>query len=77
MSPWMLAYRASEDAFAQIDGHVAQYMAHWFDIVGRGVSAETIASSTTPISPRVISAIATPSSIRSRQSVGTGRPSRR
>ncbi|MCO5197122.1 MAG: hypothetical protein M9941_05145 [Anaerolineae bacterium] len=44
MSPWMLAYRASEDAFAQIDGHVAQYMAHWFDIVERSVSAETIAS---------------------------------
>jgi hypothetical protein len=44
MSPWMLAYRASEGAFAQIDGHVNQYMAHWFGVVERGVSAETVAS---------------------------------
>lgn len=41
MSPWMLAYRASEDAFAQIDGHVDQYLAHWFDVVEAGISAET------------------------------------
>lgn len=44
MSPWMLAYRASEAAFAQIDGHVSTYMAHWFAVVEGGVSAETLAS---------------------------------
>ena len=44
MSPWMLAYRANEDAFAQIDGHVDQYLAHWFSVVENGISAETLAS---------------------------------
>ena len=44
MSPWMLAYRANEDAFAQIDGHVTRYLAHWFGVVEGGVSAETIQS---------------------------------
>ncbi len=44
MSPWMLAYRANEDAFAQIDGHVDQYLAHWFEVVAGGISAETLSS---------------------------------
>lgn len=44
MSPWMLAYRATEEAFAQIDDHVEQYLAHWFDIVESGVSEPTLAS---------------------------------
>lgn len=33
MSPWMLAYRATEEAFTQIDEHVDRYLAHWFKIV--------------------------------------------
>ena len=44
MSPWMLAYRANEAAFAAIDGHVEKYLGHWFGIVERGISAETIAT---------------------------------
>lgn len=44
MSPWMLAYRANEDAFAQIDGHVERYLEHWFGVVEGGVSAETLNS---------------------------------
>lgn len=46
MSPWMLAYRADEAAFAQIDGHVRDYLAHWFGVVEGGVSAETLTSLT-------------------------------
>ncbi len=44
MSPWMLAYRANEAAFAQIDEQVSQFLNHWFAIVDRGISAETLAS---------------------------------
>ncbi len=40
MSPWMLAYRANESAFAQIQTPVAGYLNHWFDLVENGV-AET------------------------------------
>ncbi len=39
MSPWMLAYRATESAFAQIDGAVNAYLEHWFGVVENGVSA--------------------------------------
>ena len=39
MSPWMLAYRATEDAFAQIEGSVNVYLDHWFQVVESGVSA--------------------------------------
>jgi hypothetical protein len=39
MSPWMLAYRATEAAFAQIDGAVNAYLAHWFSVVENGVNA--------------------------------------
>lgn len=37
MSPWMMAYRASESAFAQIDGWVNDYLAHWASCVEAGV----------------------------------------
>lgn len=40
MSPWMLAYRATEDAFAQIEGSVNAYLDHWFQVVENDVSAE-------------------------------------
>jgi len=39
MSPWMLAYRATESAFAQIDGAVNAYLEHWFGVVENGVNA--------------------------------------
>ena len=42
MSPWMLAYRATEDAFTQIDEHVDQYLAHWFNVVETGISDATL-----------------------------------
>lgn len=44
MSPWMLAYRATEDAFVSIDGHVERYLDHWFGVVEGGISAETVQS---------------------------------
>lgn len=37
MSPWMLAYRANEDGFRQIDGFVNGYLARWFELVDRGL----------------------------------------
>lgn len=44
MSPWMLAYRADEGAFAQIDGHVENYLEHWLTVIKEGITAETLAS---------------------------------
>ncbi|HEY5729731.1 MAG TPA: hypothetical protein VIS72_06735 [Anaerolineales bacterium] len=42
MSPWMLAYRASESAFEQIQTPVNRYLDHWFDLVESGIPAETV-----------------------------------
>lgn len=42
MSPWMLAYRASEAAFRQIDNTVNFYLEHWFYWVEKGLSTEDI-----------------------------------
>lgn len=39
MSPWMLAYRANESAFAQIETSVNKYLDHWFSIIESGVTA--------------------------------------
>ena len=44
MSPWMLAYRANEDAFVRITDPVNRYLKHWLSVVDHGVSAETMAS---------------------------------
>lgn len=44
MSPWMLAYRANEAAFAQIQTPVNGYLEHWFDLVENGIPAEAIPS---------------------------------
>jgi hypothetical protein len=38
MSPWMLANRASEDAFNQIEDAVKAYQQHWFGLLESGVS---------------------------------------
>jgi hypothetical protein len=43
MSPWMLAYRANESAFTQVEPHVNNYLGHWFKLVESGVSAEIAA----------------------------------
>jgi hypothetical protein len=52
MSPWMLIYRATESAFAQIEEPVQVYLDHWFNLVELGVpvaiafggDAETLAA---------------------------------
>lgn len=44
MSPWMLAYRANEAAFAQIESSVNIYLNHWFSLLDQGVSAEATAA---------------------------------
>ncbi len=38
MSPWMLANRASEEAFAAIESAVEAYQQHWFGLLDKGVS---------------------------------------
>lgn len=40
----MLAYRASESAFAQIQSPVNAYLEHWFGLVERGIPPEAIPS---------------------------------
>ena len=42
MSPWMLAYRASESAFEQIQTPVNGYLDHWFDLVENGIPADAV-----------------------------------
>ena len=42
MSPWMLAYRANERAFLQIEPPVNTYLEHWFGLVKRGIPTEAI-----------------------------------
>ncbi len=42
MSPWMLAYRATEAAFEQIQTPINGYLERWFDLVEHGLPAEAI-----------------------------------
>ena len=42
MSPWMLAKRATREAFSQIDGLVDDYLGHWFRLVEEGVSERVL-----------------------------------
>lgn len=42
MSPWMLAFRATDEAFAKVGVHVDAYLDHWFSLVERGVSPEIL-----------------------------------
>jgi len=44
MSPWMLAYRASESAFEQIQTPVNGYLEHWFNLVENGIASDAIPS---------------------------------
>ena len=37
MSPWMLVYRANEEAFAQINSSVDAYLDHWFALAEKGL----------------------------------------
>ena len=47
MSPWMLAKRATPEAFAAIEGSVEAYRDHWFSLLARGVSDEALGDTTT------------------------------
>lgn len=42
MSPWMLAHRASEAAFAELGSLVTPYLDRWFELVSGGVPAEVV-----------------------------------
>ena len=42
MSPWMLAFRADESAFEQIQTPVNGYLEHWFNLVENGISSDAI-----------------------------------
>lgn len=44
MSPWMLAYRANESAFEQIQTPVNGYLEHWFNLVENGIPADAMPS---------------------------------
>jgi hypothetical protein len=44
MSPWMLAYRASESAFEQIQTPVNGYLDHWFNLVENGIAEDATPS---------------------------------
>lgn len=44
MSPWMLAFRATETAFARIDETVRSYLAHWFALAETGLPAAVLAA---------------------------------
>lgn len=44
MSPWMLAYRANESAFEQIQVPVNCYLEHWFNLVENGIPADAMPS---------------------------------
>lgn len=37
MSPWMLAYRATEAAYASCALHIEAYLQHWFSLVENGI----------------------------------------
>ena len=42
MSPWMLAHRATPEAFSAIDESVNEYLDHWFSLVENGVSEAAV-----------------------------------
>lgn len=43
MSSWMLAFRATEEAFKQLDGPVASYLDHWFSLLEGEVPGDVVA----------------------------------
>lgn len=42
MSPWMLANRATPEAFEKVTGPVDFYLEHWFALVEKGISAAAL-----------------------------------
>jgi hypothetical protein len=43
MSPWMLAHRATPEAFTAIESSVNEYLDHWFGLVENGISDASVA----------------------------------
>ena len=43
MSPYMLAYRATPEAYVQLDDYVNAYVDQFFSIAEKGLSEETLA----------------------------------
>ncbi len=48
MSPWMLANRATKDAFIEMGGIVDRYLDHWFRVLEVGISAEALEDVSAP-----------------------------
>ena len=44
MSPWMLARRATEDAFRAMSGPVGVYRDHWYSLIEKGLPDEILAT---------------------------------
>ena len=42
MSPWMLAHRATPEAFEKIDDTVTAYLDHWLTLLNKGISSEVL-----------------------------------
>lgn len=42
MSPWMLAFRATAEAFAHIDATVEAYLEHWLQLAQKGLPAAAL-----------------------------------
>jgi hypothetical protein len=42
MSPWLLAFRANEEAFRKLSGPVDAYLSHWMKMVDNGISAKSM-----------------------------------
>jgi hypothetical protein len=42
MSPWLLAFRATEDAFRKLSGPTEAYLSHWMKLVDNGISAKSL-----------------------------------
>jgi hypothetical protein len=42
MSPWLLAFRANEEAFKKLSGPVDAYLTHWMKLVDNGLSAKAM-----------------------------------
>jgi hypothetical protein len=42
MSPWLLAFRATEEAFQKLSGPTEAYLNHWIKLVENGISAKAM-----------------------------------
>jgi hypothetical protein len=42
MSPWLLAFRANEEAFKKLAGPTDAYLGHWLKLIDKGLSAKAM-----------------------------------